>query len=351
MQLLIAGDWRWPIYEEACAEALCALGVDVIPFKTSVFFKHKFGKFQKTIPLRGPALAKLNREMLEKVLDIKPALLLVWRGTHILPSTLLKIRRNAKTKLVSYNNDDPFGPSVHGMVPWHHHFLWRLHIRSLKYYDLCLVYRKVNVREALDVGAKTVAVLKPYFIPAFHRPVSLNEEDRSKYACDICYVGHYEPDGREQYLRALVNAGLHVRLFGGKHWAPNVLGDLNDYFGEINLVYGDAYAKALCGAKMCLSFLSKLNRDTYTRRCFEIPACGQLLVCERTKDLQNIFKEDEEAVFFSSHSELVEKSSWLREHPDEVERLAEAGMRRVYADRHSVADRMKELLSIIETRL
>ena len=72
------------------------------------------------------------------------------------------------------------------------------------------------------------------------------------------------------------------------------------YFAPIEPVFGDDYAKALCGAKVCLAFLSKLNRDSYTRRCFEIPACGNVMLAERTADLCRMFKEDEEACFFSS---------------------------------------------------
>jgi hypothetical protein len=54
----------------------------------------------------------------------------------------------------------------------------------------------------------------PYFIPTIQCPVELNMDEIAKYACDVVFVGHYEPDGREQCLRALVHAGLDVRLFG-----------------------------------------------------------------------------------------------------------------------------------------
>jgi spore maturation protein CgeB len=110
---------------------------------------------------------------------------------------------------------------------------------------------------------------------------------------------------------------------------------------------GAEYRKALCGAKMCLCFLSKLNRDSYTTRSFEIPACGRLLLSERTADLQRFFREDVEAVFFSTPEELAQKALWLRDHPEKIEAIAQAGMQRVYSDGHSIEDRMKQLLSII----
>ena len=80
--------------------------------------------------------------------------------------------------------------------------------------------------------------------------------------------------------------------------------DLADYFGSIQAVRGVEYAKALSGAKMCLAFLSKLNRDTYTRRCFEIPACGRVLLCERTADMQGLLREGDEAVWILPDREI-----------------------------------------------
>ena len=102
---------------------------------------------------------------------------------------------------------------------------------------------------------------------------------------------------------------------------------------------------------MCLCFLGKWNRDTYAQRCFEIPACGRLLVSERTSDLQGFFHEDEEAVYFSTPSELVDRVLWLRAHPERVDEIAQAGYRRVLADDHSVDGRMKHVVRVLSEHL
>ena len=98
---------------------------------------------------------------------------------------------------------------------------------------------------------------------------------------------------------------------------------------------------------MC--FLSKLNRDTYTRRCFEIPACGKVMLAERTDDLVQFFKEDEEACFFSTTEELVRKAQWLIDNPDIRERIAQAGLRRVWADGHDAETRANMFLEPIRS--
>lgn len=343
MKILIAGNWSWYHYECAFADALKKLGHEVVRLSFCDLFQGKLGHYQSALPLPGPALWKLNRALLKKVRDSKPSIVLVWRGTHILPK-LLKLIKAEGAFIVSYNNDDPFSPLVHGNTPWHHRFLWMWYMRCLKDFNLNFVYRAVNVQEVISYGATDVHVLKPYFIPELHHPVVLSALDKERFYCDVVFVGHYEPDGRERYLRSLVKAGLHVRLFGSKYWTKKALGDLFSYFGDVVPANDEDYAKALCGAKMCLAFLSKMNRDTYTRRCFEIPACGRLLLCERTDDLKEMFIENDEAVFFSNKEELVEKAVWLLNNPGEIERIASAGRKRVWADGHDVESRAKQFI-------
>jgi len=60
-----------------------------------------------------------------------------------------------------------------------------------------------------------------------------------------------------------------------------------------------------------------------------------------------LFKEDEEACFFSSPEELVRKAQWLINNPDIRESIAQAGLRRVWADRHDVTSRARKFLQKI----
>lgn len=345
---MIVGAWRWYQYEATFAEGLVAHGVEISKFSTSPFFTGQLGRVQSFLPLPGWALFRLNAELIRQSEQERPDWVLLWRPTHVLPSTLRRLRRSG-IQTVSYNNDDPFGPKAHGQVPWHHHWLWFWYLRCLPEFDRNFLYRRINCQEALvEHGVRHAEVLMPYFIPRQDRPVELTLQDQQRFETDVVFVGHYEPDGREQSIRALMEAGIEVKIWGGHYWSRQVLGDLYDRLQPIQPAEGDDYAKALCGAKICLAFLSKLNRDTYTRRCFEIPACGRLMLAERTEDLQKMFKEDEEACFFSSNEELVEKVHWLLANPETRERIAAAGLQRVWADGHDVASRAKQFLQALD---
>jgi spore maturation protein CgeB len=177
-------------------------------------------------------------------------------------------------------------------------------------------------------------------------PVHLDFTDLARFECDVVFIGHFERDGRVEYLRALVEAGLHVRLFG-TGWDSKKLGNLGQYFGEVTPLRGTEYRKALVASRLALCFLSRLNRDEYTRRCFEIPACGAVLLSERTTALERLFEDGREAVYFSSEVELVGRVKQLLLEPGRLSEIRTAGFERVRRDGHSVYDRMKEMLNII----
>jgi spore maturation protein CgeB len=87
---------------------------------------------------------------------------------------------------------------------------------------------------------------------------------------------------------------------------------------------------------MALCFLSKLNRDEYTRRNFEIPATGTVLVSECTDALRTLFKENEEAIFFKDAHDLISKVRLLLD--DECMRIsiAKAGYERIWASGYDI---------------
>jgi spore maturation protein CgeB len=103
----------------------------------------------------------------------------------------------------------------------------------------------------------------------------------------------------------------------------------------------------LCGARIALCFLSKLNRDTYTRRCFEIPASGTLLLSEYSDDLAGMFREGVEADYFRSPEEMIEKIRCYLDDDALRRRVAAAGRLRVVDDGHDVVSRMAQVIGWI----
>ncbi len=345
LKILIVGDWHSELHEEAVFNAFKVLGHEVLKFAWHDYFKssNQIAAFNKKIQNRfivGPAVRRLNRDLIKTTTEFSPDMIFVYRGTHITEGTLRRIKQqHLDVTLVGYNNDDPFAKG-------HKYSLWRHFLKSVPAYDLMLAYRHHNLEDFLRIGAKRVELLRSWYFPERNHSVTLSAEERIKYECDVVFVGHYEDDFRTHYLEELVRQGINVKLFGpGYDWDPVLVKSPElRHLVPVRLVWGEDYNKALCGAKMALCFLSKLNRDTYTRRCFEIPATETLMISEYTNDLANLYKEGVEADFFRSKDELVDKVRLYLGNDQLRQTVAANGYRRVIESGHSVVDRMKQVL-------
>jgi spore maturation protein CgeB len=348
--IAIAGDWLYPQYEESFSIVLQELGYKVLPVKLSKYFIGKVGIFSSLIPLPSLSMLNINQDIKKIATSKTPYAFIFWKCTHIFPSTI-EFVNGLKIKTISYNNDDPFRFRFSKNSKFYDYFHWYWYNKCLKNYNYNFFYRDVNKIEAEKYyGATHANILMPYFLPWQNKPIELNTQDKKKYNYDIVFIGHYEPDLRVSYLKALVNEGIKVKLFGSsKTWTKKVLGEnLYRYFYPINIVEGEDYNKALNGAKICLSFLSKLNRDTYTRRSFEIPASGKLMLSERTEDLQKLFKEDEEACFFSNEEELLRKARFLLNNLSRLDEIAKNGRKRLIQDKHDIKNRAAQFIKRIK---
>jgi spore maturation protein CgeB len=84
-----------------------------------------------------------------------------------------------------------------------------------------------------------------------------------------------------------------------------------------------------------------------TCRTFEIPACGALMLAERTEEHRTFFEEDREAVYFSSFEEMIDKARFYAVHESERRRIAQAGYRRCLQSDYSIIDRARHALELV----
>jgi hypothetical protein len=353
LKVLVVGDWHSELHEQAVFEALSKLGHDVVAFPWFQYFRPHVGRWSwfdslfkraQNKYLIGPLLARINRDVLTVAAREQPELVLVYRGTHIFPSTLRRIREVSPCAvIVGYNNDDPFAPNQF-------HRLFRHFLNGVPDYDLLLAYRHHNLDDFRNAGAKIVHLMRSWFIPERNFPVGLDGDGLRDYGCDVVFVGHHEDDGRVELLEEIVRRGWKLRLFGpGYDWDPAIHHSTElSSLVPVRLVWGEEYNNALCGAKIALCFLSKLNRDTYTRRCFEIPATKTMMLSEFSGDLAGLYREGEEAEFFRNKDEMVSKIEYYLAHDAQREAVAEGGWKRVHSDGHDVVSRMRDLIKQVE---
>jgi spore maturation protein CgeB len=346
LNILLAGDWHSMVHEEPAFHGLRGLGHEVGRFAWHGYFrapeKNLLSRLWRRLQnkyLFGPQLQRLNADLIKQATAAQPSLIFIYRGTHILPATIRALRQCVPgVVIVGYNNDDPLAPD---QPRW----LWRHFLACLPEYDAALAYRQHNLTEYSQHGARQVYLLRSWFVPEFNHPVRLSEAERARFESDVVFVGHYENDGRLQLLEEVVKSGMRLRLFGPTGWdGPIAQSTWLSSLAPIKPVWGEDYNKALCGAKVALCFFSKLNRDTYTRRCFEIPATGTLMLSEYSIELASLFSEGNEADYFRSGDEMIRKLRYYMNNSKHREQIAAAGMRRVHGGGHDVQSRMRALL-------
>ena len=116
-------------------------------------------------------------------------------------------------------------------------------------------------------------------------------------------------------------------------------------------VYADDYARALTGARIGIGFLRQTWPDQHTTRTFEIPACGSLLLADRTEEHQALFEEGAEAEFFSSEAELVDKAKHYAGNETARRRIAEAGRRRCLSSGYAYVERLASAMAAVRACL
>lgn len=271
---------------------------------------------------------KMRQEVSQKKFDI------VWieKGNTVLPSTLRFIKNaSPATKLVSVSEDDMYAKHNHSLL-----YKW-----GLKYFDIVFTTKVYNLDELKHFGARRTELFLDSYDEHIHHPYTLTEEEKKKFTCDVGFIGSFEKD-RAERMRYLAEHGVAVTVWGldwdawkGKYNNLNIRGEH---------LFGEDYSKAICGAKINLCFLRKINRDEVTSRSVEIPACGGFMLGERTKRHLEFFKEGVEAEFFGSDEEMLKKLKYYLAHDEDRLRVAAAGKARCTTGGYSMREQLRKMV-------
>jgi spore maturation protein CgeB len=324
------------IHELAWLKALRDLGIRADLFDTHSYFPQNLAGRIEQRYLLGPHIGKVNRMVIERVKEMRPDVAHFYQGHHYTANTIAQI---AGAAFVSGSHcDDPFARQDLRE--------YRLLTKALPKYDGYHVFRESNVAEAAAFGIKRVRVLMMYYIPWMHYPCSLNAQDQQEFGSDVVFAGHMEPDLRVESLTNAVRAGLKCRIFGGTaEWKSALPRDVYTAVKPIFYARGADYRRVLSASKIATCFFSRWNRDQYTTRSWEIPACGAFLLSERTPAMQEFYREGKEAEFFDGPEEFMDKVKFYLNKDAARKRIAAAGYARVIASGNDIYSRMRQWLA------
>ncbi len=304
---------------------------------------------------RGGTIDRINRAVLDAAGALQPALVWAEKQEHLRPETLEALRRGG-ARLVHFTPDPYFS------LAWKRTALMDAAIGR---FDL-LVYCKAYERADYAALGKPLIYMPLGYCDETHRPLPSSDP---RWRCALGFLGGWEPR-RERLLRALAGATPDLKIWGGYwdflrdgRWSPRrqiILGQLaggepfrihrDDRLAAAwqgGEVYADDYARALTGSRIGLGFLRQVCPDQHTTRTFEIPACGSLLLADRTDEHRSFFEEGREAEFFGSAEELVDKARFYASHETERARVAQAGRERCQRSGYAYIDRLRPVITAV----
>lgn len=278
----------------------------------------------------------INRKIVDICRQEKFDIVWIDKGNYILPSTLRTIHRlQPDAKIIGYSPDN--------MAERHNQTVW--FTKGLKYYDWYLTTKSYIVDWLKEYGCQNVMFVNNAYEDTFHHPYNLTNKEKETLGGIVGFIGSWEKERCEAILH-LADNGIPVRVWGGGKWLEYM-----DYGPNLRIegkaLFSDDYNRALSAFDISLCFLRKINFDLQTTRTMEIPACGSLLMAERTVEHESLFIDGEEAVFFSSNEELLEKCRFYISHPEERKRIADNGLKRCHESGYSNYMTIKKALGQI----
>lgn len=338
MRIVVYGDCGFASGGWCYAEALREMGHEVLqipdPDSTGLgrsLVTRAYRKLTRQLPER--ARERHVHTFLQTVRSYRPQLAIVLKGLHLGPDDVKALARECW--VCNVNHDDFFSSNPSNWSS--------LQRDAIAEYNYVFCTRRVNVEEVQPYNKAAEFFPFAYF-PRIHRP--LLDPALSRPA-DLLFIGTYE-EPRAKMLERLVRGNrLSLRIYGSQWNKLSPRSPLGE-FVEKGTIVGDGYASSISMAKVSLGFLRKENRDEYTQRSFEIPACGGVLLAERTPEHQNMYLEGKEAEFFQadSNEELEEKIGLLLGDAAHRESLRERGYARVLGGRHTYHDRLHRLIEV-----
>jgi len=328
MRVLLAGIGTIAPFAPAWVQALRALQIHVCFVETQELYSPWPLDRIEHSHLIGPAISRIRRAVLRAASQFRPDVILLHNGNPFSSETVQELRSYAWVS--GYHHDDPFGNL--GSRAY-----FRFFKASIHHYDSHHVVRPENLAEYAAAGVERVALLNRYYVPWIHYP-----RTPARQIPAVVFAGHVEEDSRIAHIASLLTANLPLSLFGSPEWPRSLPTPLGKALAKVRPLVGDEYATVLSSARICLAFHSTANRDRDSYRVFEIPACGGFLLAYRTDLVQDLYKEGNEAEFFSTPDELLDKTQYYLRNESARLEIAKRGYDRCLRSNYDIFSRMKQ---------
>ncbi len=177
--------------------------------------------------------------------------------------------------------------------------------------------------------------------PMWHHPVKLDDDDRTKYGCDLAAQGslHYY---RARMLEVFTDYDMKI---WGRNCPPWLDSPVRKSYAH-HFIAEDEKAKAFRAAKIILNTMHYSEIDGVNCTLFEAAGCGAFQIADWKPVLPDLFEPEHEIVTFRTRRELKEKVDYYLAHPEERRAIASRACARAHRE-HTYEVRLTRMLEIL----
>ena len=284
----------------------------------------------KNKPVKALYQRALSRRLEQHAAAFQPDVMLVIKGGALGAGVIRRIRTATGALMLNFFPDNP---------------LWMIPFDHIEAYDVFFTKERYALRQLEMVGARNMAYLPMYCVPAQHHPIVPEDAEAAALRGVVALVGARYPY-RERLVRELLEFPLRV---WGPGWhradravAPHVGGEF---------LTGRAKLVVYCGAALSLNPHHPMNDIVgVNTRTFELAAAGACQVVDLKDDLPPLFKPGEEVVAYRDLADLKRQLAYYLAHPEEARAIGENARRRALAE-HTLRHRVDAMIATAQEKL
>jgi len=255
--------------------------------------------------------ASAIREFISQHQFLSPDLLFLYARPVLLSEEVFHcLRRQWKCPLFGMSLDDkfeffPYGVFRGGLDNYQH---WA------KNFDLSLTNSLAATEWYRQRGLACI-----YSPQGVHRPDGMTMPSSAQYKHELGFLGSKKPE-RMQVIDRLIEAGVHIQLWGSGWPNSGWVKDPNQLFRDTQINLGIGFASP------------SLTLTTIKGRDFECPGVGACYLTTYNWELPNHYELGKEILCYRSLEELIEIYGYYRKRPELCLRIAQAAWRRCTND-------------------
>jgi spore maturation protein CgeB len=271
----------------------------------------------------------MNRDLILEVKKETPDIIFFFAKSKILFGTSVCIKTMySKIKIIWVWPNTPLN-------------LERFNIDNTPFIDLLCTYSSSTKDVFKKMGYKNVLFLPlGADIDKFHISVPCDE-----YIVDIGFVGGWRPE--REYIFKVINDNFPslVIEIHGPNWRKMTK--------DVNLrkrilsdgIYENDLAQFFNKTRINMNIIDDTNFPAANMRFFEIPISNSLQLSSSCPEMETIFIDNQDVIYFNSQNDIINKINFIIDNPQKAEMIRKNGYKKVL-NNHTYDHRVEKIFSI-----